>query len=482
MFDGLRRLFWTQPNERLAKQQEVMVNLVDMFRANRPLADVWDTRKFAEEGYRRNSLIFACVSIKANAFGRPELVAKQAVADGADENLPDGHMLSKLLANCMISGYDKAGRNILRGSQTAFMRRWSMNLDVAGNAYAFIVRNSQGMPLAVRLLSRPDLVKPVPDSRGTIVEYQYGAEPNIQHMLPTDVIHEMAAPDPIEPFRGLSPIAVLARMGDLDNFAAEYLRAFFLNAGIPSGLLKFKTQQMDHGERERVRMLWKERYGMRRDTGAGGWFDVAVMDADVEYEEIGSKLRTMDLEQVFSQTESRICGAFGVHPILVAAWIGLLRSTMANYEQARRSLYNDTMLPIWTSTADQLTMDLATEFGDDIVLEYDLDDVPELQRDKTQQKELALKAWDSGLVTRNEARGEWNLDAVPTGDVFKVGAADSFEPISGETPASGIGEKEEEPVEEQEVGQEAEEEEEAALEEQSASIASLLGNGGRRLH
>lgn len=416
------------------RQKAVMVNLIDMWAAMRPLADLWDIKKFADEGYRRNSLIFACICIKATSFMGPDLYAYAQQGD-EEVRLPNDHMLSQILA-----------RPNKRDSQSAFMRKWQTNLDVAGNAYALKVRANTGMPVQLRIL-RPDLIRPIPNREGEIVAYEYGklssaggyTKEQIEEgkessgydaqVLPAeDVIHEIAAPDPLNPYRGLSPIAVLARMGDLDNYASDYLRSFFLNAGIPSGILKI-AGQTTRDQRTAVREQWKERYGLRTwdSTQTGGAFDLFVTDSDVEYQEIGSKLRMMDLGSVFGETESRICGTMGVHPVLVAAWIGLQRSTMANYEQARQSLYRDTLMPAWISTADRFG-ELAEEFGSNIYCQFDFSEISELQEDKSAEKELALQAYNDGIITKNEAREVWGYDQDGSGDVFKENPSLDYTP------------------------------------------------------
>lgn len=419
------------------KQRQVMVNLVDMWAARKPLTDLWDVKKFADEGYRRNSLIFACIALKSTSFMEPELLAYTENQENEETELPPEHMLSVLLSHPNT-----------RDSQSTFFRRWMTHLDVAGNVYTLKLRNNTGMPISWRFL-RPDCTRPIPNSEGEIVAYEYGEQSQAggytqieletgvessgsrpQVIPASEIIHEMGAPDPIDPYRGISPIAVLARMGDLDNYAADYLRSFFLNAGIPSGLLKFKTQ-VTKPIRDKVREDWKERYSLRSfdKTSIGGAFDLFVTDADVEYQEIGSKLKMMDLEQVFGETESRICSTFGVPPILIAAYIGLMRSTMANYEQAIKHFYRATMKPLWVSAADRITIDLAaSEFGANIVCKFDLDDIAELQEDRTKQRQLALEAWNSSLITRNEGRKEFGVDPDPVnGDVYKVSAQDTFE-------------------------------------------------------
>lgn len=440
-------MFFKALRERFARarQRQVMVNLLDMFAANRPLGELWDVRKFADEGYRRNSLVFACITLKSIAFMDPELVA--FTSRGAEvAPLPDGHMLNKLLA-----------RPNAKDTQSALFRKWSIHLDVAGNAYLLKLRNRLGMPIGLRFL-RPDCTRPIPDSSGEVVAFEYGLQTNHggysqvdletgvesldgrkpQVFPAADVIHEMSHPDPVDPYRGLSPIAVLARMGDLDNYAADYLRSFFLNAGIPSGLLKFKVETTKT-ERDKVRDQWKERYSLRpyEKSGVGGAFNLFVTDSDVEYEEIGSKLKTMDLSGVFGETESRICSTLGVPPILVAAHIGLVHGTYSNYEQAVKHFYKMTLRPSWTSTADRFTVDLAApEFGDSIVCQFDLSEIQEMREDETAAKKFALSAWNSGLITRNEARADCGFPADAEGDVYKVLPTETFEPASIEQTAA----------------------------------------------
>jgi HK97 family phage portal protein len=433
MRNPFRNLFATK-KDTSTPSHDVAVNLIDVMQANRPLPDLYDIRKYVDEGYRRNSIIFACISIKATSFMAPALVSYLEQADGEKSPLSPDNMLSILLEHPNE-----------RDTQTAFFRKWNTHLNVAGNVYALKVRSQAGIPVQLHLL-RPDCCRPIPNALGQIVAYEYGIQKGFQsystvelesgkdatsstpQIIPArDILHEIFAPDPIDPYRGVSPIAILARMGDLDNNAMDYLRAFFLNAGIPSGLLKFKTQ-IDKTEASRVREQWKDRYGLRPNTGtaaSGGAFDIAILDADVEYEEIGSKLRTMDLTNIFGETESRICATFGVSPLLVAAFVGMAHSTYSNYEIARKQLYNDTLKPEWIATQDRFSVDLATEFGPGVYCEFDFKDIPEMQRDTTAVKQLAVSAYGAGLITKNEARNALGYEDdtfAGDGDAYKAAA------------------------------------------------------------
>ena len=400
--------------EYFAKRERtaVAVNLIDVWQHNRPLAQLWDVAKFNDEGYRRNSLIFACIRVIASSFCQVPLRAWTVTGEDEENYLPAEHMLVRLLRQPNP-----------KQSARAFWQAYSTHREVAGNVYVLKVRSAAGIPVQLKLL-RPDVCSPVPDSNGDIVEYAYGKEPNIQRIPAYDVIHEMANPDPLDPYRGLASIAVLSRMGDLDNFAADYLRAFFLNAGIPSGLLKFKTQT-DKSERDRAAERWSELYG-----GGKQWHKIGVMDQDIEYQEIGSKIRTMDLDGIFGQTETRICSVFDVPPILIGAHIGILHSSYANYEHARKSFYQECLSPKWESASDRFRSDLASEFGANIELGFDTSDVDALQEEQGPIREFALAAWNGGLVTRNIALGLVDLDPIEgeEGDEYKQAAPAAIPP------------------------------------------------------
>ncbi|WP_206341757.1 phage portal protein [Streptomyces ureilyticus] len=64
--------------------------------------------------------------------------------------------------------------------------------------------------------------------------------------------------------------------------------------------------------------------------------DVKVLGLNLD------QLRFPDLRTI---SETRICAGFGVPPVLVGAKAGLDRSTFANYAEARRSFWEETIMP-----------------------------------------------------------------------------------------------------------------------------------------
>jgi hypothetical protein len=129
-----------------------------------------------------------------------------------------------------------------------------------------------------------------------------------------------------------------------------------------------------------------------------------VIDSNVEYEKIGSDVAGLGLDGIFGQTESRICMAYQVPPILIASWLGLSRSTYSNYEQARRSFYTETLRPKWRKFESALTRGLAAEFGSDIAIKFDMTNIEALQEDRNRVWGRALSGWNGQMIKRSEAR------------------------------------------------------------------------------
>jgi HK97 family phage portal protein len=253
-------------------------------------------------------------------------------------------------------------------------------------------------------------------------------------LLPEDVIH-LKRPDPLNDYYGLSPIAVAAAVGDLDNNAIKYLRVFFENNGIPGGFVQIKERNLTKEQKDDLRTQFKDRY-----AGDKGWHAIGVLDAEASYIEVGANPQKLNLASVFGETESRLCAAFGVPPIVVAVWIGLMRSTYANYETALKDLWVDTQSPKYRRIADKLTAQLAPEFGDDLVINFDLSQVEALQENREELRKFALEGWNGGLFFRNQALEMAGVKIIegPIGDEYKISAG-PMPPMNGEMQSRIIG-------------------------------------------
>lgn len=379
---------FTRIREWLAKQgpgQAVIARVVQAWEAGRPLPHPHDYTAFAQDGYRSNALIASCIWEIVTSAAEPVLEAGRRGGDGNVQPLSDSDALVRLLKTPNPEQ-----------SQFELLEELLTHQQVAGAFYLHKVRDRYGVPVQLWAL-RPDRIKPIPAAAGGLAGWQYSVGMRKDTLPVEDVVQVKLHPDPLEDFYGLGPIAVLSRWGDLDNQAADYLRTFFLNNGVPPAILKFKTK-VDPTERARVKGLWKQEH-----EGAKGWHSVSVLDADAEFQPTGSTPDKLRMDAITDQSETRICMAFGVPAILVGANIGLKRSTFANYREAKQSLWDETLSPLYRRNGDALTRGVATEFGEGLVIRFNLSTVQALQENRDKQREFALQAWDSGLATLDQA-------------------------------------------------------------------------------
>ncbi len=385
-----------------------------------PLTPTQEFRTLMDKGYRRNVVVYICINEIASSVAQPKLVARRPDGKELDRNEP----LARLIR-----------RPNPEQPKFAFLEGLVTNLQSAGNAYVHKLRNSMGMPVQIWNL-RPDRMKVKPNADGSLDYYEYTVETKQFKIPANDVIH-FKLHDPLDDYYGLSPVAVAGRILDLDDQALDYLRAFFTNGAAPAGILKLK-EQAEPEERERIKRMWKELYGSQR-----GWHELAVLDASVEYEEIGSRPEKLRMGDLWGVTESRLCAVWGVPPILVQVASGIQASTFSNYREAVKAFWSETLVPMYTRLAEQLTFGLAADFSGDLEMDFDLAKVEVLQEGQVERRTFALSAWAGGLAKLNEAREMAGLEPVdgPDGEAFKAPPPNPF----GAPPPGGEKEEPEEP-------------------------------------
>ncbi len=367
------------------------------WKAAEPLPKPHDFKKFAEEGYRKNVVIYTCVRTLADCVAKAPPVVKTD---------PDGTIVEK---GPMV---DLLWEPNPTDTRFSLIERLVTHLNVTGNAYVWKRRDKGGRIRELYGL-RPDRVSIKVNAKGEIEGYFLKVDDSDRgKLLPADDVIHMLLPDPSDDFYGLSPIAVMARYGDLDTQSADYLRAFFLNGGAPAGLLKLKNRA-PIAERNRIQAAWKEMYGTHT-----GWHDIAVLDAEAEYEELGSRPEKLAMSSIFNVTESRICSAFGVPPIVVQVMVGLENNVWGNYREAVKSMWNETVIPQYDRIGDALTRGLVDDdasgggLGQDVEIAFDYSKVDALREDQDSRRTFALDGWEKGLMTLNEARKQAGLEPV----------------------------------------------------------------------
>jgi HK97 family phage portal protein len=347
--------------------------------------------------YRKNELIFACVSLKADSASQPSL----RVYDQSDEEIPD-HPLRLLIQrpNPFLTEFD-------------FFALTLIFLDLAGRSYWEKVRSRAGQVVQLWPL-RPDWMAPIKQGGKFIAGYQYKV-PGLSQPVALDAndVLDFKLHDPLDFYAGLAPASVASRVGAVDSHATDFLKLFFENGGMPLGLLTTKQKLVDTQVAD-IRRRWKERYG-----GFNKWLEPAVLDSDATYQRMGLDFKEMGFGDLDARSEARICMVLRVPPILVGAKVGLDRSTFANYGEARRAFWEDTLAPQFKRIRNECQNDLASEFDGDVELRWDLSEVPAFQEDRTARWGRATTALQAGAITVNMFMDEIGEEDIgPAGEVF----------------------------------------------------------------
>lgn len=363
----------------------------------------------AQEAQQRNELVFACVEVKATAAQDPRLVVQQAKSERGKtvyEEIP-GHPMRQLL---MRPNPDMTEADLMQAAIVSW--------DVSNPRRFYAEKEFTG-----GLLTALHPLNPVhmhalmskADTRKQIGYVWHDGGERREYAFEDLLIRKAPA--------WYDPVPIVAALGniDLDTQQTDHIRAFFTNGGIPPGLLKYKNVKLRKEQRDEVREQWRSTYGNR----AGRQHDIGVLDGEVEYQELGANLDKLTSPQLRMVSEARVCMAFGVPPLIIYAYVGLLRATYSNLKEAWRGFWDATMSPSFREWRMFWTWNLLSEFEEErdiraerVRLHYDMSQVAALQEDVDAMQRRAKDAFLSGGSTRAEYRTALGQQPGPNDDFY----------------------------------------------------------------
>lgn len=351
-------------------------------------------------GYDKNELVYACVTERVNAVA--EAPIRAYASSSARRGQPiETHPIRRLLAN----------PNPLQ-SETELFSMIELHLALAGIAFVEIVGDRGGEPAELWPL-RPDLVR-MKRSR-TSIQYFYTVDGS--RSIPVDVI-PIRLPNPWDPFVGQPPMRPALRATEVDNRANSFVGALLKNHATPSVVVTMGDIEdaLDDATTNRLKAKWKQSYG-GQNIG-----EPAFLQTGMDVKTVGFNLRDLEFPDLRTISESRICSAFQVPPIVVGAAVGLNRATFSNYAEARRSFYEEFVTSENKLIRDAFTRHLLGRFRragrGDVVLRHDYSEVLALKESEEKRWTRATQGLQAGGLTLNDYRREVGLEEVDGGDVF----------------------------------------------------------------
>ena len=219
--------------------------------------------------------------------------------------------------------------------------------------------------------------------------------------------------NPSDYWRGQSPLMAAAIAADTHNAGMRWNFSLLKNSARPSGLIRFKNGYPSGETINRMRQYFKAR--MQGAENAG---EIPMLSDDAEWMQLSQSARDMDFLNTLSEMAKYVSSALGV-PLPL---IDNDASTFNNLEQAKERLYTDTVIPIMNELLAALNRWLLPRYGDGLELRLDLDSIPALEALRERMFDRAVKAYDSQVLTLQEARELIGYSPKPDGD---------FKPVPG---------------------------------------------------
>jgi HK97 family phage portal protein len=357
----------------------------------------WTPRDYAalaRKGFVQNAIVHRAV----------KLVAENAAAvtfliyEGAAEL--DRHPLLDLMA-----------RPNPRQDGASLFEALYAHLLLAGNAYVEAVT----LEGAVRELYalRPDRMRVVPGPDGWAEAYDYTVagrtvrfEQSASPPLPP-ILH-LSAFNPLDDHYGLAPLEAAAVAIDTHNAAAKWNKALLDNAARPSGAMVYDAAEgsvLSSAQFERLKRELEAQF-----QGAANAGRPMLLEGGLDWKPMSLSPKDMDFMEAKHAAAREIALAFGVPPMLLAIPGD---NTYANYQEANRALWRQTVLPLAARVGAALAHWLAPAFGAGLLLAVDTDRIEALSSDRAALWQRVEKA---SFLTVNEKRAATGYGPVVGGE------------------------------------------------------------------
>jgi HK97 family phage portal protein len=326
---------------------------------------VWSPRDyatFAREGMMQNAIVYRAVRMVAEAAASVPLL----LYDGDVEI--ETHPLLDLLA-----------RPNPVSTRPDLLEAWYGALLVSGNAYLEAV--ATGGEIRELHALRADRMKVIPGPDGWPEGYEYTA--NGESIRFTADVVEGVRPilhlkffHPANDHYGLSPLEAAATAIDIHNTASRWNKALLDNSARPSGALVYTARDGNLSPDQFERLKSELEAGFQGAAHAGR---PLLLEGGLDWKSMSLSPKDMDFIEAKHVAAREIALALGVPPML----LGIPGdNTYSNYQEATRTLWRQTVLPLVTRTAKALSAWLSPAWNEHLDLRPDLDAIDALSSER----------------------------------------------------------------------------------------------------
>ncbi len=329
------------------------------------------------QGYERNPIVFRSVRMIAESVASIRWLAYEGESEAPDH---------PALGLVTTPNREQSGM--------AFLEALVSNLLLFGNAFVEAVRIDGAMREWHVL--RPDRMSIVPGANGwpEFYEYRVGAE-RIRFSARDGSILHLKVFAPLDDHYGASPLAAAETALDIHNAAGAWNRALLENAARPSGALVYAGPEgatLSEEQFSRLKSELDESFSGFRNAGRP-----LLLEGGLDWKALSLSPKDMDFIEAKSTAAREIALALGVPPLL----LGLPGdNTFANYQEANRAFWRQTVLPCAQRIQDAFRCWLAEDYGG-FHLQLDLDRIDALASERAAEW---ARIGAADFLTREEKR------------------------------------------------------------------------------
>ena len=364
---------------------------------------VWalvDYAAFVREGYSKSPIVYRCLRLIADmASATPLLLSGEPLEKSSG---PLAAVLRQ--PSDTVSGPDLIEQEVI-------------SIMLAGEAFV------EGMTLRGDLVElatmRPDFVKVVPAADGSVARYEFDSGsgkqlypvplPNGRGEAAFSRVCHIRLFHPTDQWRGHSPMLAASSAILEHNGAGDYARALLKNAARPSGALVYAprdpqaAQNLTDDQFERLRKELEENHQGAANTGRP-----MLLDGGLSWVPMALTPDEMKSPESRSASAREVALALGVPPLL----LGLPGdNTFANYQEANRALWRQTVLPLLNKITARKTRWVQPLYPG-AVIAVDVEGAPISAEERKQMFETVKGA---DFLTLDEKRATVGYQPLPEG-------------------------------------------------------------------
>jgi HK97 family phage portal protein len=403
----------------------------------------WTSREYdrmATYGYQWNSDVYACVSLIAaagkqvkwwdGASNTKAITAPAELCKAIGRDLDSTTQLSSI-GDAERAKYIKAlnPRPSIALLKTAggagFIEHWLSYILLSGNDYIEIER--VGATPKMLYLQRPDRVAPIVKPSGQVTQPSekelieawritaYGQPRTVPYKTGDyqNIVHSKLF-NPTNDILGMAPLEAAMLRVDAENEGLTLMKKMLQRGFSPGWIEAAKDSMWDEPQvaqlKERIR--GSKQLGEELFLENATWHQMGFSPTDSGVTE----------QQILSKRD--IASVFHVPSQLIG---DTTAQTYSNYQEARRALYMEGVIPLLVQFRDDWNESIGRELNSP--LDFDKDSFDAITAARAEATDRVTKLFTSGLITQAEARSDLEYAPAKPTDVFYAPA--NLMPLGG---------------------------------------------------